>query len=246
MTADASPAPRPAPWGILMTVVWTVVTVIALGIASVGALTLWLPDAIVDASGFVNDARTFGVLFIVSVVAEVAVLVAAARLARWRATDYLGLVMPARHEALIAVGAIAVFVLAFDAFTYLVGKPVVTPFQVELYRSAAASNDLPLMWLTLVVAAPVGEEIMFRGFLYRGWAQTQRAVIPAIIVISAFWAIIHTQYDWFGIVQIFLIGLVLGWARWRSGSTLLTIALHGLINAWATLQTFVAINWLNQ
>jgi membrane protease YdiL (CAAX protease family) len=244
MTADISPAPRPAPWGILMTVAWTVATVIAVGIASVAAIAVWFPDAMVGSSEFVNDARAFGILFIVSVVAEFAVLAVAARLAGWPVTDYLGLVLPERRAAMITVAAVVAFVLAFDAFTYLVGKPIVTPFQVDLYKNAAASNSLPLMWLTLVVAAPLGEEIMFRGFLYRGWAQTQRAVIPAIIVISVFWAIIHTQYDWFGIVQIFLIGLLLGWVRWRSDSTLLTTGLHGLINAWATLQTFIKVNWL--
>jgi membrane protease YdiL (CAAX protease family) len=244
MTADAPPAPRPAPWGILMTAAWTVVVLIAIGIASVVAIAVWFPDAAVDSAEFVKDAHAFGVLFIVALVAEVAVLAAAARLAGWRATDYFGLVPPERRDAMIAVAATVAFVLAFDAFTYLLGKPVVTPFQIELYKSAAASNSLPLMWLTLVVAAPVGEEIMFRGFLFRGWAQTQRAAMPAIVVISAFWSVIHTQYDWFGIAQIFLIGLLLGWVRWRSGSTLLTIGLHGLINAWATLQTFVRVNWL--
>ena len=60
-------------------------------------------------------------------------------------------------------------------------------------------------------------------------------------MISALWAVIHTQYDWYGIFQIFLIGLLLGWVRWRSGSTLLTIVLHALINAWATLQTIIKV-----
>jgi CAAX protease family protein len=244
MTADVSQAPRPRPWGVMMTVAWTVATVIAIAIASVVAIALWFPDAIVDKSEFVKDARAFGVLFIVTVVTETAVLMVAARLTGWRPTDYLGLILPDRRDAMTAFAWVAGFVLVFDALTYLLGKDVVTPFQIELYNSAAASNSLPLMWFTLVVSAPVGEEILFRGFLYRGWAQTRRAVLPAIVIISAFWAIIHTQYDWFGISQIFLIGLLLGWVRWRSGSTLLTIALHGLINAWATLQTFVKVMWL--
>lgn len=227
-----------------MTIAWTVATVIAVAIASVVAIAFWFPDAIVDSPEFVKDARAFGVLFMVTVVAEVAVLIAAARLAGWHATDYLGLVRPDRREALLAFASVGTLVLALDALTYLLGKDVVTPFQIELYKNAAASNSLPLMWATLVVAAPVGEEILFRGFLYRGWAQTSRSVVPAIVVISAFWAIIHTQYDWFGIFQVFLIGLLLGWVRWRSGSTLLTIALHGLLNAWATLQTLVKVTWL--
>ena len=102
-----------------------------------------------------------------------------------------------------------------------------------------------LLWITFVIVAPAGEEIMFRGFLYRGWVASPRAVLPAIVVISAAWAIIHVQYDWFGILQVFLVGLVLGWVRWRSGSTLLTFALHALANAWATLETLATVEWLS-
>jgi hypothetical protein len=242
MTVEAAPAPRP--WGIIMTVVWTVAVLIAVLLASLAAIVVWFQDAAIDSPEFMKDARAFGIIFAASIVGEIIVLVIAARLAGWRATDYLGLVVPERRETLIALLSLAAFVIVFDGFTYLIGKDVVTPFQIELYQSAAKSGSLLLMWLTLVIAAPVGEEALFRGFLYRGWAQSPGAVVPAIVVISAAWAIIHTQYDWFGIVQIFLIGLLLGWVRWRSGSTLLTMLLHGLINAWATIQTMIKVHWL--
>jgi membrane protease YdiL (CAAX protease family) len=64
--------------------------------------------------------------------------------------------------------------------------------------------------------------------------------VPAVVVISALWAISHVQYNWFSILQIFLLGLVLGWARWRSGSTMLTFAMHALNNTWAMVET----HWL--
>jgi membrane protease YdiL (CAAX protease family) len=46
----------------------------------------------------------------------------------------------------------------------------------------------------------------------------------------------HTQYELFFLTQIFVLGLLLGWIRWRSGSTLLTIMLHALVNAGAFAQ----------
>jgi uncharacterized protein len=45
------------------------------------------------------------------------------------------------------------------------------------------------------------------------------------------------QYDWTGILLIFVVGLFLGWMRWRSGSTLLTFLLHALFNLESTLET---------
>jgi membrane protease YdiL (CAAX protease family) len=37
-------------------------------------------------------------------------------------------------------------------------------------------------------------------------------------------------------------GLVLGWFRWVSGSTILTILLHGLINLEGMLETFMVVS----
>jgi hypothetical protein len=242
--AANQPAAARRPWGITMTTLWTLVVLAASVLATLGALALWFPDKPVDSPDLAQDARAFAILFMAAVVAELVVLFAAARLAGWRAVDYLALHWPDRRELTIAVASVVAFVLIFDAVTYLLGRDVVTPFQLDLYRSAIAGNAALLMWITLVVAAPVGEEILFRGFLYRGWATTPRTVVPAIVVIAALWAVIHTQYDWFGILQIFLIGLLLGWVRWRSGSTLLAILLHALINAWATVQTIIKLAWL--
>ena len=64
------------------------------------------------------------------------------------------------------------FLLGYDALTYLFGRDVVTPFQVDTYRTARDAGALPLLWLTFVIVAPVAEEIMFRGFLFRGWVRS--------------------------------------------------------------------------
>jgi membrane protease YdiL (CAAX protease family) len=153
--------------------------------------------------------------------------------------------MPSRHEAILAFAVTIVFVQAFDLLTWLLDRDVVTPFQIDAYRNARDGGALLLMWIAFVIAAPLGEEILFRGFLVRGWASKARDVVPGTIMISAIWALLHSQYDWYGILQIFILGLLIGWIRWRSGSTLLTIALHAVINAWSTVQTIIRVEWLN-
>jgi len=47
------------------------------------------------------------------------------------------------------------------------------------------------------------------------------------------------------VAQIVLIGLLLGWLRWASGSTLLTILLHMLTNLGATLEAMIKVEWLS-
>jgi membrane protease YdiL (CAAX protease family) len=45
--------------------------------------------------------------------------------------------------------------------------------------------------------------------------------------------------------QIFTAGLLLGWFRWASGSTTLTIVMHILINAQAMLETSIKAELLS-
>jgi len=100
---------------------------------------------------------------------------------------------------------------------------------------------LPLLWVAVIVAAPVSEEVFFRGFLFRGLAESRMRPWGAILFTSLVWSLIHIQYDWFGIAQIFLAGIFLGWIRWYSGTITLTILLHALQNLIATIEAAIHI-----
>jgi uncharacterized protein len=167
----------------------------------------------------------------------IAVIALAVWIVRAPLTGYLALTWPsARYVGIGLIGLVGLIAIA-DALLYFGGYPLVTPFQVQSYTTAAAEGWLAALWLGAVIVAPAGEETVFRGFLFRGWARSDRAAWPAIVVISLLWAALHVQYDWTGILQIFVIGLFLGWMRWRSGSTLLTFLLHALFNIEGTLET---------
>jgi hypothetical protein len=101
------------------------------------------------------------------------------------------------------------------------------------------------MWIAACVVAPAGEEVLFRGLMYRGWVRSDRFAWVGIVAISLAFAALHVQYDIFGIAQIFVVGLYLGWMRWRSGSVLLTILLHGLFNLEGTIETVLQIHYFS-
>ena len=83
-----------------------------------------------------------------------------------------------------------------------------------------------------------GKRFFARGFLYRGWSESTLGVPGAIFLSSLAWTSLHLQYDWFFFGEVFSIGLLLGYLRYRTNSTWLTIVLHGINNLAATIQTF--------
>ena len=232
------------PWGIVTTFGWAVLAMLAGQAAALVGLYSYfggVPD-LLAVSKYDGGAVSIDALLTNPVV--VVVLVLAARLARWNAIDYLALTWPRWNDLVLGLGVTVILIGAMDGTSWLLGRDIVTPFQAEAHRTASASGWLPFLLVAIVVAAPVGEEVMHRGFLFRGWARSPRTAPIAIVMISLLWAVLHIQYDWFGIGQIVVLGLVLGWLRWRSGSTLLTILCHALINLMATIETFIVVDWL--
>jgi CAAX protease family protein len=167
----------------------------------------------------------------------IAVLALAVRLARARQVDYFALVLPRLRDLALGLVCLVGLIVVSDALLYVSGRDLVTPFQLQSYASATAEGWLPALLAAAILIAPAGEELMFRGFIFRGWARSDRTAWPAIVVISVLWAALHIQYDWAGVLQIFVIGLFLGWMRWRSGSIVLTFVLHALFNLEGTLET---------
>ena len=139
----------------------------------------------------------------------------------------------------------AALLLSFDALTYLLGRDVVPRFMTDAYLSARSAGALPLFFIAVVIVAPITEEVAFRGFLFRGLSASWLGLSGTLVLTSAMWAMMHVQYDSFTLGQIFVIGLLLGWLRWASGSTLLTIILHVVANAVACLQAMIKVEYFS-
>ena len=93
-----------------------------------------------------------------------------------------------------------------------------------------SAGGLLTLLIGACVAAPIVEEFVVRGFMFRGWSESFVGPVGAIVLTSAAWAMTHTQYDWFGRFWVFVVGLVLGHFRWRTNSTWLTVMVHSAIN----------------
>jgi len=232
-------------WGRGATLALAVIALLAGQFAALLALTFWYGQTLGHLPKFSGDGAAITLIIAVSTPVEVALLALFATRAGANAAQYLGLIWPKRGEIVFGVAAMLAMIVAGDVLSWLLGHNLVTPFQRDIYTTARAGGWLLWLWLAIVVLTPIGEEILFRGFLFRGWLQSPRDAWPVIVVVSLLWALIHVQYDWYVIGQIFIFGLLLGWMRWASGSVILTILLHALINAEGMFETFIDLKWLS-
>jgi len=155
--------------------------------------------------------------------------------------EYLGLTRVSANEVVRWCIWLLLFVTASDALTSLLGQPIVPEFMVGVYQTA---TFLPLLWLALFVAAPLVEEIFFRGFLFQGILQSRLGGIGAVVLSALAWASIHLQYDAYGMASIFAAGLLLGYVRLATGSIYPTIIMHALMNLIATIQVMFFVRFL--
>jgi membrane protease YdiL (CAAX protease family) len=102
---------------------------------------------------------------------------------------------------------------------------------VPLIKYALNANPLAV-FMSVVVVAPIVEEILFRGLIY-GALEKRFRVSGALVVSSILFALVHLQVVYF--IPIFCLGLVLGWARWKANSLGLPIVLHILNNGLALI-----------
>jgi membrane protease YdiL (CAAX protease family) len=244
LTTDQTPPPAdPPPWGIPATIAWLLFAFLASTILATVLFAAWQADR-ANLRNFNYDGVVIAIGVIASVPVQIAVLSFAARLRRWTPANYLGINRPRPGEIVFAVLCTVALMIVFDLLLYVSGRDLVPPFQVEAYQTAKDAGWLLGLLLAIVVIAPIGEEVVFRGFLYRGLVRPRYEMVT-ILVIALAWALLHIQYDWLGMVQIFTAGLLLGWFRWASGSTTLTIVMHTLINAQAMVETALKVELLS-
>ena len=109
----------------------------------------------------------------------------------------------------------------------LINDVTVSDFWVQLYRSARPVFPL---WLGTGILAPLFEEMLFRGLLFTGARQTRLGVTGCIVFTALLFAVTHYPYGVFGVLWVFVLGLLLGVARHRSDTIKLPFLMHATWN----------------
>ena len=122
-----------------------------------------------------------------------------------------------------AFGIAPVVLLLTDAFTE---RPPVVPEQVPTNLDVVPQV---LLGLVVVVAAPIGEELFFRGFLFR--SLRRRGFWLAALVSSAAFGVVHVvDGNWLLVPIMMGVGLCFAGLYERDGRILTPITAHATFN----------------
>jgi membrane protease YdiL (CAAX protease family) len=245
-TASAMPPPDAPPqkvWKFWGTCLWGALVFAAMFAGQFALVACFLvlrgpPFDLASMRAVAGSGTVISLSVMMGLPAVLAVLWLATRLSGVPFAEYLALRRTSWGNLAIGIVALVVLVVGWDMVARAIGREVAPGFMVDVLKSAQADGALWLLVIAFSIAAPVTEELMVRGFLYRGWSESLLRPAGAIVLSSLVWTAMHAQYyDWFLFSEVMSIGLVLGIMRWRSNSTWLTIIMHGLNNFAATLQT---------
>ena len=229
------------PWGRWATLGLGTVALLAGQGAALTALILWTGQGLAHWVNMASDGAAVALVVSISTPVQVLLLILMSRRGGG-AVEYLGLKLPRKRDLALGVLVAVLFIVVGNTISYLDGHNVVTQFQTDIYRTTQGTGWFLLLLFAVVVVTPIGEETLFRGFLFRGWNRSSRDAWFAITVTALLWAVIHVQYDLYIIGQVFVCGLIFGWFRWMSGSTILTMLMHGLVNFEGMIETFASLH----
>jgi len=239
--AEVSPPPPKGPWGFWATIGFSTIIAIGYLVGQFVAVILFAAAtaAMKGASQLSADQLSNnGMLLGLGLIMSAPISVGLSWLFAWLRKgpplrDYLGLCWPSGRQTLKWTLLFVGLMVASDWLTNALGRPIVPPDMLEIYRN---TSFLPILWVGACVGAPLSEEVFFRGFLFRGLAASRLGGIGTILLTAATWASIHLQYDAYGIATIFVSGILLGFVRLKTGSVFLCVALHALMNVVATAE----------
>jgi membrane protease YdiL (CAAX protease family) len=255
-TLPLAPEPKTQLWGAWATIglglaigllFLAAQTVVLIGFLVVKMTSGRIPDLLDYVQSLASNGLVVALATIASAVAGIALITLFVRIhGNKSVSDYIGF---KRISWKTVLAIIAVFILMFAAIAGLEAlynslsgtsssDSVNTSFMTDTYKTA---GWLPLLWVAVVVFAPVFEEAFFRGFLFAGLQRSRIGVAGTILFTSLVWASLHLQYNFVGMTTIVILGVVLGVVRLKTRSLWSTVLLHSLWNFVALLGTAISL-----
>lgn len=107
---------------------------------------------------------------------------------------------------------------------------------VTLFKSGGDWAAMVLLVMMAVIVAPVVEEVIFRGCIYR-FLKSQTTLLGAQVISGAVFAFLHGNLLSF--VPLILVGVLLARAYEKTGSLAVAIWFHAFFNAFSLLMLFI-------
>jgi len=147
------------------------------------------------------------------------------------AKDYLQIHFPSFLTILKWLAIMTLAIMMIEAINIIAERDV-PDFMSKIFTS---SHNTVLLWIAVIVGAPLFEELLFRGFLFESLKHSAVGFIGATLITATSWAIIHLQYDWYEIFTIFLFGILFAIAKQKTQSLYIPFFMHMLMNLTASI-----------
>ncbi|MGY8638141.1 CPBP family intramembrane metalloprotease [Bradyrhizobium sp. 14AA] len=232
----------PRVWWFWGTALWGLFIFVAMFVGQIGAIVLLvalrdLPMNLASIQLVGQEPKALALSVIMGLPATLAAVWLAIRIKKASFADYLALHWPSWKQLVIGVVGLILVVLVWETMSRALGREATPGFMTDLLKSGRDKGAALLLLFAFAVAAPMSEEFLARGFLFRGWSASFLRAPGAILLSSLVWTIVHLQYDMYFLAEVFTIGLWFGYMRYRANSLWLTTILHALNNLTAVVLT---------
>jgi uncharacterized protein len=234
--------PRPHVWGFWGTALWGLVAFAAMFVGQIGAIVYLVwdrgdPMTLASMERVGREPAALALSVIIGLPTTLAAVWLAVRIKGASFIDYLALRWPSWRQLLFGAIGLILIVVAWETMARALGREATPGFMTDLLKSGRDKGAALMLLFSFSFAAPMSEELIARGLLYRGWSEGFLRVPGAILLSTLVWTVVHLQYSFYFLVGVLSIGLWLGYMRYRSQSLWLTIVLHALNNLTAVVLT---------
>jgi membrane protease YdiL (CAAX protease family) len=229
-------------WGIadfLIFALFFVLTVVLLPAAAIYVLGLFRPNLRLSQLTAIDQIAVQGVMNLV-LIAFIMFLVKVVHRARFLE------MISWTHSPLYSRGSLISLGTTLAITVLLTSSLFPTPNPTPIEKLISSMESLYVFALFGIAVAPLFEEMIFRGFLFRVFSDMggARIAVPGTAFLFALLHSLQLWGNWIAILLIFAVGFVLAFVRYRSGSMIPGLIVHMSYNA--TLFAITAISTLLQ
>jgi len=233
-------------WGLVGTFFWGILIAVFLGVGQIFPLYIYMllgevPVTVDSFLNFIDSVESDAFLLSISVIGSALIVLplvfGIAKLKKGSILkEYFALRLFSWKTFGVWLG-ILILLLIFESYAIeALGAKETPSFMTNIEYPTVSSIWLLVFAVTLM--APLIEEVVFRGFLLKGFSNSFMGIYGAIILTSALWAVIHLQYELAYVSVIFVVGLVFGYARVKTNSIFVPMMMHFFMNLVAMMGLF--------